>query len=245
MSQILDYLKRLHDSSVELTKRIRFDKRVPSQLYLIGLYISLIELTSCIVTLVDKRRFAGIPALFRSFLEAFVDFKNMSCDESYVNYMQAKFHYEWIKVLDQAKNNSNPFLSQYSEWKDLDSEINEHKTELDRLKNNGYVPLAVYQRFEKAGMAHEYSSLYNFLCSEAHNDIRALVNRHIEINQSCDDYSVVGYKNQSVSDFAVHLDSTAGILLESSLRIQSFFGNDKPEELKPFEDELNQLRNEL
>ena len=245
MSQILDYIKRLHDSSVTLAAKIRFDKRVPKQLYLIGLYISLIELTSCIVTLVDKKRFAGIPALFRSFLEAFVDFKNMSCDESYVNYMQAKYHYEWIKVLNQAKGNSNPFLSQFSQWKDLDSQRNEHKTELSKLKNSGYVPLTVYQRFEKAGMTHEYSSLYNFLCSEAHNDIRALMNRHIKTNQSCNDYSVVGYKNQSVSDFAAHLDSTAGLLLESSLRIHSFFGNGEPEELKPFEVELNKLRDKL
>ncbi len=245
MSQMLDYIKRLHDTSVELIEKIRFDKRVPRQLYLIELYISLIELTSCIIILIDKKRFAGVPVLLRSLLEAFVDFKNICCDEDYVNYLEAKFHSEWLRVLNQAKNGKNLFLSHYSNWKDLDSQLSEHESELDRLKNNGYSPLNISQCFEKAGMADVYSSLYNFLCSEAHSNIRALIDRHVKINQSCDDYSVVGYKNRSVSDFAAHLDSTAGILLESSIRIHSLFDNDKPEELKPFEIELNQLRENL
>jgi len=242
MSQMLDYIKRLHDTSEELAKRIRFNKRVPRQLYLIELYLSLIELTSCIVTLVDKKRFAGVPALYRSLLEVFVDFINLSCDECYVNHMQAKYHYEWLRVLNQSKNDTNPFLSQYSNWKDQDSIISEHKSELDRLKKNGYSHLSIRQRFEKAGKVNEYLSLYNFLSSEAHSDIRALMHRHVKINQRCDDYLVVGYKNKPVSDFAAYLDSTAEILLESTIRIHSFFDNDKPEELKPFEVELNQLK---
>ena len=87
--------------------------------------------------------------------------------------------------------------------------------------------------------------MYNFLCCEAHGDFRTLICSNAKIDKSCNDYSVVGYKNRPVSDFAAHLDSTASILLESSIRIHSLFDNDKPEELKPFEIELNQLRENL
>jgi len=242
---MVDYIKRLHDASVDLSKRIRFDKRVPQQLYLTMLYVSIVELTDCIFILVQAKEYAGIPSLFRSLLEAFVDFKNLTHNESYANHMLARSHDEWIRVLNKARSSSNPFLAKYSTWKDIDSQIDQHKAELDRLKKNGYGPLKVSQCFKQAGMAQVYSSVYNFLCSEAHNDIRALIMRHVDINKSCNDYSVVGYKNRCVSEFAAYLDSTAGILLESSLGIHSFFGNDKPEELQAFEAEYNQLRGNL
>lgn len=242
ISKTVDYIKRLHDVSLKLSGKICFDHDVPRQLYLTMLYISLLELTYCIVILVEAKEYAGIPSLFRTLLESFIDFKNLIHDESYVNRMLAKSHDEWIRVLNQARCSSNPFLAEYSKWKDLDSRINYHKAELDELKKNGYGPLKIRQCFEQAGMGQVYSSVYNFLCSEVHNDIRALIVRHLEISPSSDDYSVVRYKNREISEFAAHLDSTAGILLEASLATHSFFGNDKPDELKPFEAELNQLR---
>ena len=113
--------------------------------------------------LIDNNLRTGVPAIFHSILEAFVEFHNLHEKADYGYHMEASYLEQWIKVLKEAKRKSNPYLKDISELKNLAEIIQQDEKELDDLKKRGYQPLNIFQRFERAGMENEYRSFYNFL----------------------------------------------------------------------------------
>ena len=67
-----------------------------------------------------------VPILFRSFVEAYLDFCSLCKDAHYGNHMQAAYLKEWIRVLEEAKDTGNPFLKDIAELDTLDKQIEEH-----------------------------------------------------------------------------------------------------------------------
>lgn len=238
--KIFDFIKRLHDASIRHSEHIVFDKKHPRHLHLVGLYGSLVELTGSLITLIEQKHRRGVPPVFRSVLEAYVEFANLHKDAKYGYYMDASYHDQWLKVLREAKKKSNPFLKDISELDNLDEQIREHEKVLEELKNNGYTPLNVFGRFEKACMVNEYRSLYNFLSNDAHSNIRTLVDRHLEIHEN--DFTVVYYKDEPLEDFLPTLDSTAGLLMDASSKIHQHFETESQSEIEKWADELNDIR---
>ena len=108
------------------------------------------------------------------------------------------------------------------------------------MNNKGYKSLNIFQRFQRAGMVDEYRSLYNFLSNDAHSNIRALVNRHLEIHEN--DFTVVYYKDEPLEDYLLTLDSTAGLLVDASLKIHQFFETGAHSEIEKLSKELNEIR---
>jgi len=238
--EILDFVKHLHDECIRLSEYIVFDKKHPRHLHLVGLYGTLIELTGSLVTLIQRKHRTGVPPIFRSFLEAYVELRNLHEKADYGYHMDASYHKQWIKVLKEAKNKPNPYLRDISQIENLDEEIQKYEQELADLENKGYNPLNVFQRFERAGMEDEYRSLYNFLSNDAHSNIRALVSRHLEIHEN--DFTVVYYKDEPLEGFLTYLDSTAGFLTDASKRIHGFFETGQSEEIEKLSKELNEIR---
>jgi hypothetical protein len=212
--EYLEFLKNLHDECLELSKEIRFDEKNPRQLHLIGLYGSVIELSFCVIVLINERLQIGVPCLFRSILETFVEFNNLYVEAEYGYNMEASFNKEWCKVLREAKKNTNPYLSEYNKSDKLDSLILEHEKELKSLIDRGYHPLNIYERFKKAGMTNEYNSLYNFLSRDAHSNISALIGRHYEVDGN--NLKVTFYKDVPLENFVLYIDSIAGILIKAT-----------------------------
>jgi len=239
-SELFEFLKSLHDKCLELSKEIRFDKKNPRQLHLIGLNGSIIELSGSITLLIDEKIAIGIPSLFRSMLEAFVELKNLCENAEYGYYMEASFVKEWLKIYREAKENPNPFLSEISKHDKLDSLITEYKKKLVSLKKRGYYPLKVEERFKRADMEDEYRSLYNFLSRDAHSNISALIGRHYEIDG--DDFSVTYYRDVPIQSLVVYIDSVAGILVKSAGMIHGLFKTGTIKEIKALDKKLSVLR---
>jgi hypothetical protein len=238
--EILNFIKRLHDESIRLSRDIVFDKRHPRHLYLVGLYGSIIELTGSLTALIELKYWTGAPPVFRSLLEAYVEFANLQSDAKYDYYMEANNHEQWLKVLKEARDHANPFLEGISKYDNLDDQIQEHEKELKKLKAKGYNPLNVFERFEKAGMVKEYRSLYSFLSGDSHSDIRALIDRHLEINNN--DFTVHYYKDKHLTHLLPILDSTAGLLVNASQKIHQYFETESESELENWVRELNEIR---
>ena len=89
--EIFEFLKTVHDESIRLSENIKFDKTHPRHLHLVGLYGTLIELSGSIVTLIASKKRTGVPPLFRSMLEAYVEFKNLHEKAEYGYCMQASY----------------------------------------------------------------------------------------------------------------------------------------------------------
>src|ERR1700685_4564933 len=78
------FVKHLHDKCIVLSRNLTFDKSFSKDGAVVCLYGSLIELTGGFTALVEKKIKAGTGLIFRSFLEAYVDFVNLNDDSSYI-----------------------------------------------------------------------------------------------------------------------------------------------------------------
>lgn len=238
--EIFEFLKTVHDESIRLSKNIKFDKTHPRHRNLIALYGTLIELSGSIVTLIESKKRTGVPPLFRSMLEAYVELKNLHEKAQYGYYMQASYLDQWLKVLKEAKNKPNPYLKDIAGLNNLDAEIARHEAELLSLKTKGYSPLKVFERFQKAGMVPEYRSLYNFLSNDAHSNIRALVDRHLEIKGN--NFQVVFYKDEPLEEFLTYVDNATYMLIDASKKIHEFFQTGLSPQIQALDDKLSQIR---
>lgn len=124
---------------------------------------------------------------------------------------------------------------------DIDSVIMDYEKKLDALKTKGFKPISIYDRFVKAGMENEYRSIYSLLSMDAHSNIQALIDRHIEI-QSDGDFQVVYYKDEPLEQYILYIDFIAGILTDSSKRIHEIFKSSEIGVFNKLDDELKQIR---
>ena len=129
--EILEYLKRLHDECIAQAEHIRFDKSHPRHVHLIGLYGTLVELCGCLLALVEQKLRTGVPPIFRTLFEAYVEFKNLHAAPEYGYYMESSSAQACIKLLEEAKNGLNPCLADMDKLLDLDAAIAQYQTTLD------------------------------------------------------------------------------------------------------------------
>lgn len=238
--KILEVVKRLHDECIHHSKHIVFHKKQSSHLYLVALYGTFIELAGSLTTLIECNQRTGVPTIYRSILEAYVELKNLHENSEYAYHMDASYYYQWSEVLKKAKDKPNPYLKSISVIENLDENLQKSEQELTELKKKGYNPLNMLKRFEQAGMIDEYYSIYNFLSCDAHSNIRALVSQHLEIHEN--DFTVVYYKDKPLDDFLKYLNPVAGFLTDASMRIHGFFKTGCIGEIERLRQELNEIR---
>ena len=109
-----------------------------------------------------------------------------------------------------------------------------------RLENEGYSAIKIEQKFKKAGMEKEYRSIYNMLCSDSHNNLRSLIDRHVEREET--DFSIVFYKAYTLEDSAVHVGTNAEIPVRATQQIHQFFDSPVKEEITRYRVEMDMLR---
>jgi hypothetical protein len=233
-------LKTFHDRLLRLASALRFNKRDPVDLHRVALYGTLLELTGCMIHLVEHKDRTGVPSLFRAFLEAAVELRNLMKDAGYIDHMMASHVDQWLKVLKEAKKGKNPYLASIAASQNLDKQVTDHEKEIRELKARGKHPLNVFERFKRANMVDEYRSLYNFLSCDSHSNIRALISRHIERRDN--DFKIVFYKDEPIETFLATLDSTAGLLIEASLSVHKAFNSGSLIEIQKTREELNAMR---
>lgn len=161
--ETVEALKGFHDRLLQLAGSLRFNKLDPVDLHRVSLYGTLLELTGCMIHLVERNSRTGVPSLFRAFLEAAVELRNLTRDAGYIDYMRASHATQWLSLLKEAKKGMNRYLGRIAASPDLDAQIAEHKKQIAELAARHKRPLKVFERFERANMVDEYRSLYNSL----------------------------------------------------------------------------------
>lgn len=214
MDSIFEILKKSHDVAVEACESLRFDKEHPWHRNLVTLHFSLIELNGCMIMLLEENGKSGVPSIFRTILETYVEFKNLLNERTYGYHMEAIYLEQWLKLLKEAKK-GNPCLSSIANSPDLDATILQHEKEFQDLKDGKYGPLSVCDRFIRCGMEGAYRSLYNMLCNHDHPNIRALIDRHIELEE--DGFCVVLYKGQPLERFESYIYHGCCLLNDSGI----------------------------
>jgi hypothetical protein len=228
-------LKTFHDRLLQLAGTLRFNKSDPVDLSRVALYGSLLELAGCMIQLIQHNGRTGVPSVFRAFLEAAVELRNLIRNDAYIEHMYASYLDQWGKVLQEAREGTNPYLASIGTLRDLNAQIADQEKEIGELKARGKQPLNVFERFERADMVKEYRSLYNFLSCDLHSNIRALISRHIERGDN--DFKVVFYKDEPIETFLPMLSSTVDLLIEASISVHESFNSGRLAEIQKMCDE--------
>lgn len=236
----LDLLKKLHDTLLEHSRKLTFDKSHLWHRNLVALYGSLIELGGCLLILLNEGGNIGVPSIFRTFLETYVEVYNLLKDRKYGYHMQAQYNDQWLKLLKEASKGTNPYLEAMADVPNILQKTIEMEKELAELKAKGYKPLQIRDRFERAGMLDEYCSMYNMLCTDTHGNIRALISRHIEIKGA--DFEIVFYRDEPVEEFLSYIDAACGILVHAAIGIHELLGTEVLSEVRALENDLEMWR---
>lgn len=236
---ILNFTRKLHDECVKNIKEVKFNKSLKKDGYVVCLYASLIEYAGAYLTLVEVGRRTGSSSIFRSFLEAYVDLINLDKDPSYIDNCFASYHNHWVNVL-KASDEANPYLSKISSHEGKAEALKRHLSELERLNKLGKRRLSAEARFERAGMNHEYQSIYRFESVEAHNQLGALMKRHFEELE--DGYGLKMYDNVGEGEFKTHLDSIAGLMLAATRTVHTRLKYEQSDWLNALTNELGEIR---
>ncbi len=176
---LYDFLRHSTAVCIDLASDLRYDGSHKWHVNLVILYGSILELSHSIQVLLDGESSVGVSVLLRSMLEASVDIRNLEVERTYGYYMDAAYLKQWIKVFDEAKKGDNPYLNGMAESPKFDDTLLEYQVRLKELEEQGYKALSIFDKFSKSGQVKEYRSIYNFLCSDSHNNQRSLVLRHI------------------------------------------------------------------
>lgn len=204
------------EKALDLSRHLRFDKKHPWHRNLVVLYGAILEYTDTLVHLIDARKAVSVPVVMRSLVEAFVDFKNLAEDRGYGNTMEASYHHEWLRVLRSADGAESPYLASIGRAPELEGQIRDHEEKLQTLKDRGFNPISNRSKFETAGMLDEYLSIYNFLCSYSHNNIRSLIERFMEIDRESEEINIVFFRDYDVENFDHYLSTAVSLLRQAS-----------------------------
>ena len=240
--EIYGFLRRSISICTDLARALQFDKTHKWHVNLVSLYGSMLELANSICVLIEGDSPIGVPILLRSMLEAFVDFSNLEESRTYGYHMDAAHMSEWIKILEEAKRGDNPYLADISKLPNLDEILSDHKKRLEELKNKGYPPLSHFQKFDKSKQTKEYRSFYNFLCCDAHNNIRSLISRHADIAEDQSDYQLQFFPKIDIDAIVHYIDSCLGILIASTEKIHKALGSPKTSEVEQLSTQLAEIR---
>ncbi len=240
MSDLLPFAVRVHDISVEKAKYLRFNKDFRADGALMCSYATLIEHFGGLIALAKAEKRTSSTTVFRSLLEAFVQFKILFDDRNYLDHMLVKYHEDWSAILKRAKDGSNPILYELGQVIGLEERLAEYQAEVERFKSRGIRSLKIRERFQRAGMDHEYTSVYAVVSRGAHNDLEALRKRHAVMSNG--DYGLHIYRTVVPSDFRTELHGGISFLLTAGWMVHDYL---KSEAKPQFESLIGDLQTEL
>ena len=199
-------------SNENITK-FQFSTRNKYQSYSVGIYCSILELSQSFYTLIENKNHTGSLSVYRTFLENYVDLKNLKNDSKYTEQLDHDNLNNLKKDLVSAKS-GNPYLKTIAKY--ADTKIPELTSEIKALKSTMEIkPLRIRGKFEKANMESEYLGLYPKLCSDAHCSVSAILERHFALDIEKDTVEVVVNSIDSRDDFDYYLCNMAHQLLDA------------------------------
>ncbi|OYR18269.1 DUF5677 domain-containing protein [Brucella thiophenivorans] len=214
----------IYDASVRNLPHLKFNKDNEHNRTLVSLYATIIEMTNSAIILRKSGVFTGVDVILRTTLEAHVDLINLANDATYMNSMRAVYHKEWIRVTEEGLKGENQFLAFFKNNVDAEEQLAHHKSELAKCLATSKM-LTNFEKFKMAGMEEIYRSIYNSLCNESHNNIRALNDRHFR--QKAEGAEIVIFDQPTKIDLAATLDCFIATLLLSCEILHHYFKSDE------------------
>jgi len=221
-SKVKNILSEAIEFSAENASDFKFNYKNERQVYSVGTYCSIIELAQTFFTLIDTKSFSGSLSVYRTFLENYVDLKNLKMHSFYENELAFQNLESMKNSLKEARK-GNAYLA--SLVNHADEKIPSLHAEIKQLKTLGKVPLSISKKFQLADMKNEYLGFYPTLCAEAHSSVSAILERHIEVNKQDDSLEISLFKERSERDYDFYLCNMAQQLLDAGALLCDILGD--------------------
>lgn len=200
------------------------------------------DLAGDALLLINKRRRTSSAILLRSLLESYIDLVNTIKDEEYLKHMYTSSLDGQRKMLQKALTSNSELFTKFHEQREICQKRLDELTALKKdLIKEGYKPLKIYERFERAGFEAYYSGIYSLLCSEWHNDMIAIEDRHLNV-QDQDELCTVKLPQLLETEGALrNICLLAEIILNSSIQIHDLFVSPRLNALKKLKEDYTKL----
>lgn len=162
------------------TNGLRFEFYEPRHRYSVLLLWAVLDYAHDTVALNRAGRYSAIPHIARSALDAYTDIANLGDHADYWQHLTAADASKWKQLLERASHGKNPVLRAFSKDELLPTGRRHTAQELKALEAKGIDKLDIGERFHRAGLTHEYESVYAILSAEVHNNVSSLQSRYID-----------------------------------------------------------------
>jgi hypothetical protein len=240
MEKVYQLLKETVDLATREIGNAKFDKLNSTHRTIMALYATIYEQVEAAIVLYEAKRYNGAILILRPILEANVDLINLITHPGYVGFLEWEHAEQLRKLISHGIGGKNPFLQGYADNPLANRRHKELKKEIKALEAKGYGKQLILQKFKKAGMEEEYQSAYNMLCSESHNNIRSLNERHIE-RVSENDFRLVVNAAIPENKVLTLLHGLLGGLMTASLTVHSHFNSPAHPKFEALEEQRAKL----
>ncbi|WP_176248501.1 DUF5677 domain-containing protein [Sulfitobacter sp. HGT1] len=188
----------IFETLIPETERIVFHKGKPADFEFVSLYLSMMEMAWGCLAMLDKRLGYHSYPILRQIVETFIEMKVLESDPSYLDNLRFRSARSKKKKFENAKK-GNPYFSSLNSIQNLDNEISENESVIDKIEKKWKRRVSVEEKFRLAGMNEEYDGLYRLLSDHTHSNHGALVSRHVKFD--AETTSFVAFNHGERSDF--------------------------------------------
>lgn len=213
-----DALKETIEFSNEKAVLFQFNSKSKLAAYSMGIYCSLIELSDSFYTLVNTQNYTGSLSIYRSFIENYVDLRNLELNSLYVHQLDYGSYVQEQRLLKAAKK-GNPYLASIAQY--TDEKLPFILSEIDNLKQSSEYKLCqtVRDKFCQAGMEVEYEGLYPTLSAESHCSLDAIFSRHFFIDPNTGNVDISFNNKSNHEDYHYYIANMANYLINAGILV--------------------------
>lgn len=176
------------------------------------------------LTLARAGAVTAIPIITRSALDAYTDIANLAEHPRYWENLIALDAAKWKALLERTSQGENPVLKGLSHDALLPAGRRKYARKLKALRAKGVHSLGIAERFDRAGLTHEYESVYSILSDEVHNNVSVLQSRYIDWDEAW--IVPQGEVSENAHHYELPCTLTMGeIVLRSTEKLLRLFGH--------------------
>jgi hypothetical protein len=216
----IDYAISVVDQVLQCADALRKSENAgDAHIYAVALHATILNLLAGCIALAETGRDTGVPILLRSMYEALVDLDNLVHVNGYEEHMEAANLKQVTRIARSPALGALFDGSMGRTQTDLDALVDG----LETLKKKDKGPLSISRRCELAHRSDEYESLYSLFCLDAHNNLAALADRHIQGFPSGLNYEIGFLDPPDGPRLARRLRFGVGFLVQSAEMIHGAF----------------------
>lgn len=212
-------LDAVYRQVLEESRKLRFDRTHPQQVYAACLHAAILAQLSAALTLLKEGKNDAVPGILRDLLETYADLVNLCRCPEYVVRLQAGFLARQGRVLRLAEKLSlaNPAVRRLAGDAALREAYEKTAHRLAEYERFGLGVLPIRDRFERAGLASLHDSVYATLAIFSTHNLADLPSRFLEDKEGRQQIAAMRpWQSELLESF---LHTLAGVIVDAYRRV--------------------------